>query len=294
MNAALLSPCRCRRARRGTVRPARHLSTRCPGTNTPGSDTPEARARCTGDSPAGVRRLPLRRKAAPQRQCSSSSVSAVSLRVARVPDSFEKAEVELEHNHRAAPPGRLAKRASRRRRRAACSDSVVPITSRSRGLAVAVTRAGSDGACSPSQGSGLWRANELPRPGSAAASPTTRGSLAARPLSVVSTLSEGYCGLVRQTTGFARVPGAGRVAFAVVGSGPAVVLPAWWVSHVVEDWDFEPLRRFVEGLAAGCMVVRYDRLGTGVSDRERLPRRSPRSSRSRRFGPWLTSWAWSG
>lgn len=88
---------------------------------------------------------------------------------------------------------------------------------------------------------------------------------------MVLTLGCGYCGRVRQTTGFARVPGAGRVAFAVVGSGPTVLLPAWWVSHVVEDWDFEPLRRFVEGLAAGCMVVRYDRLGTGVSDRERLP-----------------------
>jgi pimeloyl-ACP methyl ester carboxylesterase/DNA-binding CsgD family transcriptional regulator len=50
-----------------------------------------------------------------------------------------------------------------------------------------------------------------------------------------------------------------------------VVLPAWWVSHVVEDWHFDPLRRFVEGLAAGRMVVRYDRLGTGVSGRERSP-----------------------
>jgi pimeloyl-ACP methyl ester carboxylesterase/DNA-binding CsgD family transcriptional regulator len=65
------------------------------------------------------------------------------------------------------------------------------------------------------------------------------------------------------------MPDAGRIAFAVVGSGPAVVLPAWWVSNVVEDWHFDPLRRFVEGLAAGRMVVRYDRVGTGVSDRER-------------------------
>jgi pimeloyl-ACP methyl ester carboxylesterase/DNA-binding CsgD family transcriptional regulator len=76
---------------------------------------------------------------------------------------------------------------------------------------------------------------------------------------------------MRQTTGFAGLPGGLRVAFAVVGSGPAVVLPAWWVSNVVEDWHFEPLRRFVEGLAAGRMVVRYDRLGTGLSDRERPP-----------------------
>jgi pimeloyl-ACP methyl ester carboxylesterase/DNA-binding CsgD family transcriptional regulator len=76
---------------------------------------------------------------------------------------------------------------------------------------------------------------------------------------------------MRQATGFARLADGGRVAFAVVGSGPAVVLPAWWVSHVVEDWHFDPLRRFVEGLAAGRMVVRYDRLGTGLSDRNRGP-----------------------
>jgi len=76
---------------------------------------------------------------------------------------------------------------------------------------------------------------------------------------------------MRQTTGFARLPDGRRVAFAVVGSGPPVVLPAWWVSNVVEDWHFGPLRRFVEGLATGRMVVRYDRLGTGLSDRERPP-----------------------
>jgi pimeloyl-ACP methyl ester carboxylesterase/DNA-binding CsgD family transcriptional regulator len=65
------------------------------------------------------------------------------------------------------------------------------------------------------------------------------------------------------------MPDAGRIAVAVVGSGPAIVLPAWWVSHLAEDWRFDPMRRFVEGLAAGRMVVRYDRAGTGMSDRER-------------------------
>src|SRR4029077_18462822 len=79
----------------------------------------------------------------------------------------------------------------------------------------------------------------------------------------------GYCEPVRQTTGFARLPGGPRIAFAVVGSGPALVLPAWWVSNVVEDWHFGPLRRFIEGLAAGRTVVRYDRLATGLSDRDR-------------------------
>jgi len=74
---------------------------------------------------------------------------------------------------------------------------------------------------------------------------------------------------MRQTTGFARTPDGRRIAFAAVGSGPAIVMPAWWVSNVVEDWQFEPLRRFLETLAAGRMVVRYDRVGTGLSDRER-------------------------
>jgi pimeloyl-ACP methyl ester carboxylesterase len=74
---------------------------------------------------------------------------------------------------------------------------------------------------------------------------------------------------MRQTTGFVRLPGGRRVAFAVAGDGPPVVLPAWWVSHVVEDWHFAPLRRFIEGLAADRLVVRYDRLGTGLSDRDR-------------------------
>jgi len=78
-----------------------------------------------------------------------------------------------------------------------------------------------------------------------------------------------YCEAVRQTTGFARLPDGQRIALAVVGSGPPLVMPAWWVSNLVEDWHFDPLRRFVERLAAGRTVVRYDRLGTGLSDRER-------------------------
>ena len=88
-------------------------------------------------------------------------------------------------------------------------------------------------------------------------------------LAMASPLVWGYCEPMKQTTGFARLPDGRRIAYAVVGSGPAVVLPAWWASHVVEDWHFDPLRRFVEGLAAERLVVRYDRLGTGLSDRER-------------------------
>ena len=60
-----------------------------------------------------------------------------------------------------------------------------------------------------------------------------------------------------------------RIAFATVGTGPPLVLPAWWVSNIVEDWKDERFRRFIEALAAGRQVIRYDRLGCGMSDRKR-------------------------
>lgn len=73
-----------------------------------------------------------------------------------------------------------------------------------------------------------------------------------------------------QRTGFFRFDGH-RIAFATIGSGPALVFPAWWVSNVVEDWKDERFRRFVEALADRRRVIRYDRLGCGMSDRERPP-----------------------
>jgi pimeloyl-ACP methyl ester carboxylesterase/DNA-binding CsgD family transcriptional regulator len=71
-----------------------------------------------------------------------------------------------------------------------------------------------------------------------------------------------------QQTGFFRFDGH-RIAFATVGEGAPIVLPAWWVSNVVEDWKISAYRSFMESLAAGKQVIRYDRLGCGMSDRER-------------------------
>jgi len=60
-----------------------------------------------------------------------------------------------------------------------------------------------------------------------------------------------------------------RIAYAVHGEGPPLVCPAWWVSHLEEDWKDESFREFFSGLAEHHTVVRYDRLGSGLSDRER-------------------------
>jgi pimeloyl-ACP methyl ester carboxylesterase/DNA-binding CsgD family transcriptional regulator len=77
---------------------------------------------------------------------------------------------------------------------------------------------------------------------------------------------------VEARTGFLRFDGR-RIAYATVGDGPVLMLPAWWVSHVSEDWQGDAqsrtFRNFVEALATRYRVIRYDRLGTGLSDRDR-------------------------
>jgi pimeloyl-ACP methyl ester carboxylesterase/DNA-binding CsgD family transcriptional regulator len=64
--------------------------------------------------------------------------------------------------------------------------------------------------------------------------------------------------------------GERRIAYALSGDGPPLVAPAWWVSHLELDWEDDAFRRFWEALAEGYTLVRYDRLGVGMSDREGL------------------------
>jgi pimeloyl-ACP methyl ester carboxylesterase/DNA-binding CsgD family transcriptional regulator len=71
-----------------------------------------------------------------------------------------------------------------------------------------------------------------------------------------------------QRTAFFRLDGH-RIAHATVGTGPPLALAAWWVSNIVEDWKEERFRRFIKALATGRQVIRYDRLGCGISDRTR-------------------------
>lgn len=61
--------------------------------------------------------------------------------------------------------------------------------------------------------------------------------------------------------------GSRRVAYERRGAGPPLVAPAWWVSHLELDWQSERFRRFWEGVADGHSLIRYDRLGVGMSDR---------------------------
>jgi len=63
-----------------------------------------------------------------------------------------------------------------------------------------------------------------------------------------------------------------RVAFDVRGDGPLLVAPAWWVSHLEADATDERYARFWQDVSEGFTLVRYDRLGVGLSDRVVEPR----------------------
>jgi pimeloyl-ACP methyl ester carboxylesterase/DNA-binding CsgD family transcriptional regulator len=64
------------------------------------------------------------------------------------------------------------------------------------------------------------------------------------------------------------LPHAGRrLAYEIRGDGPPLVAPAWWVSHLELDWQSADFRRFWDAVADGYTLIRYDRLGVGMSDR---------------------------
>jgi pimeloyl-ACP methyl ester carboxylesterase/DNA-binding CsgD family transcriptional regulator len=58
-----------------------------------------------------------------------------------------------------------------------------------------------------------------------------------------------------------------RIAYATVGEGPLLLFGGRWVTHLEEEWDDARTRAFFEELATTHRVVRYDRIGAGLSDR---------------------------
>jgi pimeloyl-ACP methyl ester carboxylesterase/DNA-binding CsgD family transcriptional regulator len=58
-----------------------------------------------------------------------------------------------------------------------------------------------------------------------------------------------------------------RIAYATVGEGPLLLFGGRWVTHLEEEWDDPRTRAFFEELAKTHRVVRYDRIGAGLSDR---------------------------
>jgi pimeloyl-ACP methyl ester carboxylesterase len=59
-----------------------------------------------------------------------------------------------------------------------------------------------------------------------------------------------------------------RIAYAVVGEGPPLVLVRGWVSHIELDWQMPVGGATLQTLAQHFRVIRFDKRGTGLSDRD--------------------------
>jgi len=66
---------------------------------------------------------------------------------------------------------------------------------------------------------------------------------------------------------FVTAPDGVNLAVATVGSGPPLILVPGWLSHLELDWYDRSARSLFERLASDRQLVRYDKRGTGLSDR---------------------------
>ncbi len=66
--------------------------------------------------------------------------------------------------------------------------------------------------------------------------------------------------------GMAELADGARVAYAVTGSGPPLVVVPGWLSHLELGWAIPVERVFHESLSRGRTLVRFDRPGCGLSD----------------------------
>src|SRR5580658_1937647 len=63
---------------------------------------------------------------------------------------------------------------------------------------------------------------------------------------------------------------AGRVAYSTVGAGPPLLCETGWVSHLRGQMELFAFGSFIERLAERFTVIRYDKPGCGLSDRDSI------------------------
>ena len=73
-------------------------------------------------------------------------------------------------------------------------------------------------------------------------------------------------GAAVQQVRFCRAPDGVRIAYAVHGSGPPLLISTCWLSHLQFDWQSPVWRHFLLDLGRFATVVRFDERGHGLSD----------------------------
>jgi pimeloyl-ACP methyl ester carboxylesterase/DNA-binding CsgD family transcriptional regulator len=61
---------------------------------------------------------------------------------------------------------------------------------------------------------------------------------------------------------------AGRIAYSTVGAGPALLCDSGWITHLRGQLELYSFGSFVERVAKRFTVIRYDKPGCGLSDRD--------------------------
>ena len=69
-----------------------------------------------------------------------------------------------------------------------------------------------------------------------------------------------------QRVQFCQAPDGTRIAYAVHGQGPPLLVSTCWLSHLQFDWESPVWRHFLNDLGRFATVIRYDERGHGLSD----------------------------
>src|SRR6201986_268912 len=70
----------------------------------------------------------------------------------------------------------------------------------------------------------------------------------------------------QQQVRFCRAPDGARIAYAVHGDGPPLLISTCWLSHLQFDWESPVWQHFLTDLGAFATVIRFDERGHGLSD----------------------------
>ncbi|MCH8949646.1 MAG: alpha/beta hydrolase, partial [Chloroflexi bacterium] len=72
---------------------------------------------------------------------------------------------------------------------------------------------------------------------------------------------------MEQELGFCTTQDGVSIAYATVGGGPPLVYATGFPGHLALEWESPMARDFIEALAQGVTLIRYDMRGSGLSDR---------------------------
>ncbi|MFL5616808.1 MAG: alpha/beta fold hydrolase [Gemmatimonadaceae bacterium] len=73
---------------------------------------------------------------------------------------------------------------------------------------------------------------------------------------------------LQQSIHFCTAADGVRIAYATSGTGPPLVKPANWITHLEYDWESPVWRHWLQELSRDRTLLRYDERGCGLSDRD--------------------------